>query len=128
MSEDARQGRMAQQQAEALTHTAHAHTHHFHTVYNLADKGDTDQGKLAAAITGALGVEISFKGSMFSSAAVAMGGLAKIAEVINHNVMLDWSDLKKAHGIESTPLSPFLHPSLLAHNNLHVNGAGIEGE
>ena len=74
-----------------------------------------------------MGVETSFKGGMMSSAAVMAMGLEKIAGVFNHNVMLDWMALRKTHSIESTPLSPFLHPSLLAQNNLHVNGAGIEG-
>jgi nucleoside-diphosphate-sugar epimerase len=96
-------------------------------VYNLADKGDSDQGRVAAAISGALGVETSFKGSMVSSAAVMAMGLEKIVGVVNHNVMLDWMELRKKHGIENTPLSPFLHPSLLAQNNLHVSGAAIEG-
>ena len=83
---------------------------------------------MAAAISAVLGVETSFKGGMMSSAAVMAMGLEKIAGVFNHNVMLDWMALRKAHSIESTPLSPFLHPSLLAQNNLHINGAGIEGE
>jgi nucleoside-diphosphate-sugar epimerase len=96
-------------------------------VYNLADKGNTDQARVAAALTAVLGVETSFKGSMMSSAAVMALGLEKIAATVNHNLMIDWMALRAAHKIDNTPLSPFLHPSLLDKTHFHINGAGIEG-
>jgi len=95
---------------------------------NLADKGDTDQGRIASALAAVLGIETSFKGKMMSTAATTMMGLEKIAATVNHNYMLDWMALRKKHGIENTPLSPFIHHSLLQHSPLHVSGAAIEGE
>ena len=32
----------------------------------------------------------------------------------------------QAHGIENTPLSPFMHSELLRHNHMYVNGSAIE--
>lgn len=93
-------------------------------VFNLADKGDTDQGKLAAAISAVFGVETGFVGTIKSNLAALK--LDAVVEAVNESHLGEWLALLKTHGIANTPLSPFLHRSLLAHNHLCVDGAAIE--
>jgi hypothetical protein len=49
-----------------------------------------------------------------------------VVETANENNLSPWLALLKQHSIMATPLTPYLHRSLLAHNHLCVNGAAIE--
>ena len=94
------------------------------TVFNLADKGDTDQGKIAAAIASVFEIETGFVGTIKSNLAAMR--LDAVVDAANENHLGPWLALLRAHGVSNTPLSPFLHKSLLAHNHLCINGAAIE--
>ena len=52
--------------------------------------------------------------------------LDAVVDTVNENHLAPWLALLRTHGIANTPLSPFLHKSLLAHNHLCINGAAIE--
>lgn len=93
-------------------------------VFNLADKNDTDQGKLAAAIAAAFGIETGFLGTIKSNLAALK--LDAVVDAANENHLGVWLATLRKHGIANTPLSPFLHKSLLAHNHLCVSGAALE--
>ncbi len=46
---------------------------------------------------------------------------------MNENHLGPWLSLLKEHSIKNTPLSPYLHKSLLSYNHLCVDGSAIEG-
>ena len=94
-------------------------------MFNLADKGNTDQARLGAALSSALGVEVGFI-SWAKSLAIRVAGLERVAGAANENHLGSWMQLLKAHAIGATPLTPFLHPVLLSDNHLCVNGGAIE--
>ena len=94
-------------------------------VYNLADKGDSDAGKLTALVARAFGIEAGFAGSIKSNMAALR--LDAVVDVTNENHLGQWLFLLKRHAIKNTPLSPFLHKQLIAHNHLAVDGSAIEG-
>ena len=97
----------------------------FSAVFNLADKGSTDQARLGAALSTAIGVEVGFI-SWAKSLAIRVAGLDRVAGAANENHLGSWMRLLKAHKIEATPLTPYLHPVLLSDNHLCVNGGAIE--
>jgi len=94
------------------------------SVFNLADKGDSDAGKLTAMLAAIFGIEACFSGSIKSN--MANLALDKVVDAANENHLGPWLRLLAEHGIKNTPLSPFLHKTLLAHNQLSVDGAAIE--
>lgn len=94
-------------------------------MFNLADKGNTDQARLGAALSSALGVEVGFI-SWAKSLAIRVAGLDRVAALANENHVGAWVRLLKAHGISATPLSPYLHPVLLSDSHLCINGGAIE--
>ena len=96
------------------------------SVYNLADKGSTDQGRLGAALSAAMGVEVGFI-SWAKSLAIRVAGLDRVAAAANENHLGSWVKLLKTHRIDATPLSPYLHPVLLSDSHLCISGAAIEG-
>jgi hypothetical protein len=52
--------------------------------------------------------------------------LDAVVDAANENHLSPWLMMLKKHGIANTPLSPYLHKSLLAHNHLSVDGSAIE--
>ncbi|KAL6060380.1 NAD-binding domain 4 domain containing protein [Balamuthia mandrillaris] len=94
-------------------------------VYNLADKNDTDQGKINAILEHMFGIETKFAGKMISGLAKTLGMDTVVAEV-NERHVAPWSKMNKEKGIEITPLSPYLDKELLGNNNLSVDGSAIE--
>lgn len=94
------------------------------SVWNLADKGNTDQARLASAISTVFGIETGFVGSMKTTlASVAMD---TVVDAANEKHLAPWLALLKKHGIKNTPLSPFLHRQLLGHNHSCIDGSAIE--
>ena len=93
-------------------------------VFNLADKGDTDQGKIAAAIATIFSIETGFVGTIKSNLAALR--LDAVVDAANEDHLSPWLGLLRQHSIANTPLSPYLHKSLLAHNHLCINGTAIE--
>jgi len=95
------------------------------TVYNLADKSDTDQGKINKFLEDIYGIKTGFWGSVASNVAKTVS-LKAIAEEANDKHLKPWSDLCKEQGILSTPLSPYIDQELLYNNSLGVDGSAIE--
>lgn len=93
-------------------------------VYNIADKNDTDQGKINKILEALFGIKTGFQNAV-------MNGLAKVnfaytAEVVNDKHLQPWMELCKQHGIKDTPLTPFIDGEVLKDNNLMVDGSAIE--
>lgn len=93
-------------------------------VFNLADKGDTDAGKVSAALGSIFGIETGFHGSVKSNLAAMK--MDTVVDAANEEHLAPWLALLKEHRINNTPLSPYLHRQLLAHNHLFIDGSGIE--
>jgi len=97
------------------------------SVFNLADKSNTDQGKINEVLEQLFGIKTGFYGKLLSSGAQAVG-LKGIAETANEKHLKPWSDLCKKSGITSTPLSPYVDPELIKNTPLSIDGSAIEGK
>lgn len=53
-------------------------------------------------------------------AAVAQMALDSAVETANEKHMTPWMQLRRDHGVENTPLSPFLHIELIRNNHLSL--------
>lgn len=93
-------------------------------IYNLADKGDTDQGYFNDILSKIFGIETGYHGTIVSN--LAKVNLKSVAEDVNDKHLKPWSDLCKAAGILNTPLTPYLDQELLYNNSLSVDGSAIE--
>jgi len=93
-------------------------------VYNLADKGATDQGVVNQHIASIFGIETGFQGTLISQ--FAKLNLDSVTEDVNDKHLQPWSELCKAAGVASTPLTPYLDRELLKDNALSVDGGKIE--
>jgi len=93
-------------------------------IYNLADKGDTDQGKINAALEKIFQIQTGFQGTIISN--LAKLNFKAAQEAVNEKHLAPWSELCKNAGIDNTPLTPYLDPELLYNNPLSVDGSAIE--
>ncbi|KAJ3038679.1 hypothetical protein HDV00_000428 [Rhizophlyctis rosea] len=93
-------------------------------IYNLADKGATDQGIINGFIGSIFGIETGFQGTMISQ--FAKLNLESVTEDVNDKHLQPWSELCKAAGVVNTPLTPYLDKELLKDNSLSVDGSKIE--
>jgi len=93
-------------------------------VYNLADSGDTDQGKISKILDRTFAIKSSFMGSIKSKLATSIA-MKTVAETANEKHLKPWSDLCKSKGITNTPLTPYLDEELLYNNAYSVDGTKI---
>jgi len=93
-------------------------------IYNLADKGETDQGDFNEILSKIFGIETGFMGSIVSN--LAKMKFDEVTAEVNDKHLKPWSDLTKAAGIVNTPLTPYLDQELLYNNSLSADGAAIE--
>ena len=97
---------------------------HVGQVYNLCDKGDTDQETINAIIRKLFKVETGFQGTIISN--FAKLNLQSVTEDVNEKHLQPWSEMCKKAGIENTPLTPYLDQELLYNNSLRLDGSKIE--
>jgi len=95
------------------------------TIFNLADKNDTNQEKINKHLEEVFGIKTGFLGTMASKMATTLS-IKAVTEEVNDKHLKPWSDLCKKHGIQNTPLTPYLDPELLYNNSLCVDGTAIE--
>ncbi|GAM23057.1 hypothetical protein SAMD00019534_062320 [Acytostelium subglobosum LB1] len=93
-------------------------------VFNLADKGDTDQAKINKCLEKVFAIKTGFHGSIVSN--LAQLNLKAVCEQANNKHLKPWSDLCKQKGILNTPLTPYIDQELLSNNHLAVDGTAIE--
>ncbi|KAI8923727.1 hypothetical protein BC831DRAFT_469701 [Entophlyctis helioformis] len=96
------------------------------TVYNLADKTDTDQGEINKHIEAIFDIKTGFQGTMISQ--FAKLNLESVTEDVNDKHLQPWSELCKAGGVANTPLTPYLDRELLKDNALSIDGSKVETE
>eukprot|EP01088_Endostelium_zonatum_P009325 TRINITY_DN22525_c0_g1_i1.p1 TRINITY_DN22525_c0_g1~~TRINITY_DN22525_c0_g1_i1.p1 ORF type:complete len:364 (-),score=92.26 TRINITY_DN22525_c0_g1_i1:71-1162(-) len=95
-------------------------------IYNLADKNDTDQGKINEVLEKMFGIKTKFAGKVMSNMASTLA-MDKIVAEVNEKHVAPWSQMTKDKGIAITPLSPYLDQELLYKKHLSVDGTAIEG-
>jgi len=96
-------------------------------IYNLADKGDTDQGKVNAILEKMFGIKTKFAGKMLMQlASKLLSNMDEITKTVNEKHVTPWSKMTQAAGISITPLSPYLDQELLYNKHLSVDGTKIE--
>eukprot|EP01156_Anaeramoeba_ignava_P017909 Anaeramoba_ignava/a90304_707.p1 GENE.a90304_707~~a90304_707.p1 ORF type:complete len:366 (-),score=129.85 a90304_707:96-1193(-) len=96
------------------------------SIYNLADKNETNQKAVNVILEQIFGIETGFAGNMAST--FAKMNMKSVTEDVNEKHLTPWADLCKQHGILSTPLTPYLDKELLYKNPLSINGTKIEKE
>jgi len=94
------------------------------SIYNLADKGDTDQGTVNDLLEKVFGIKTGFYGAIMSN--LAKMDIKGVSEEANDKHLKPWSEVCKSAGIVNTPLTPYIDPELLYNNSLSVDGTGIE--
>lgn len=94
------------------------------SIYNLADKNDTDQEAINVFLEKIFNIKTGFHGSMLSN--VAKLKLKEVTEVANDKHLKPWSDLCKEAGIANTPLTPYIDQELFYNNALSIDGSAIE--
>jgi nucleoside-diphosphate-sugar epimerase len=94
-------------------------------VFNLADKNETDQGKVNELLGEIYTINTSFLGQTKSSL-VSNIGMDTLTDTVNDKHLKPWGDLCKARGILDTPLTPYLDEELLYNSHTHINGSHIE--
>eukprot|EP00161_Ancyromonas_sigmoides_P019430 TRINITY_DN549_c0_g1_i1.p1 TRINITY_DN549_c0_g1~~TRINITY_DN549_c0_g1_i1.p1 ORF type:complete len:406 (+),score=36.61 TRINITY_DN549_c0_g1_i1:72-1289(+) len=94
------------------------------SIFNLADGGATDQGRINAALAEIFGIKTGFQGTIISTMASKLS-MAALAEEANDRHMQPWHRLCRELGID-TVLSPFVDRELLLKNALCVGGKKIE--
>jgi nucleoside-diphosphate-sugar epimerase len=93
-------------------------------IYNLADSGDTDQGKVNKLLETIFKIKTGFMGNIKSKLATSVA-MKTVAETANEKHLKPWSDLCKAKNITNSPLTPYLDEELLYDNPYSVDGTKI---
>jgi len=94
-------------------------------IYNLADKGDTDQGKVNKCIEAIYGIKTGFVNALKMTAAAAMG-TKFLCSYANDQHLKPFSDACKKYGVGETPLTPYLDEELIKDTPTGVDGSKIE--
>jgi len=110
---------------KALWHVATNSSIKSGSVFNLADKNDTNQEKISKILEVIYGIKTGFIGNMQSKIATSVS-IKMVTEEVNDKHLKPWSDLCKKSGITNTPLTPYLDPELLYNNSLSIDGSAIE--
>jgi len=95
------------------------------SIWNLADKNDTDQGKINKWLEEIYGIKTKFLPVLEMTAAKAMGTKFLVGYA-NDMHLKPFSDACKKYGIHDTPLTPYLDEELVKENAISVDGSAIE--
>lgn len=93
------------------------------SLFNLADQSNLTQGDLNAILETMFGIETGFLGSILSN--LAKLNLEGVANSANDEHVPAWTHLCAAHGIQNTPISPYVDKEMMKNNNLFVDGTAI---
>ena len=83
-----------------------------------------DQGKINKFLGIIFGIETGFLGTIISN--FAKLNMTRTVEEVNQKHLIPWTELKRIHNINNTPLSPYLDKELLYHKHLFIDGSKIE--
>jgi nucleoside-diphosphate-sugar epimerase len=94
-------------------------------IYNLADKNDTDCGKINDCLEDVFGIKTSFLNALKMAGASAMGTKFLVG-FANDEHLKPFSDACKKYGIADTPLTPYLDEELIKEQAIAIDGSKIE--
>jgi len=94
-------------------------------IFNLADKNDTDAGKINECLESVFGIKTSFLNPLKMAGASAMGTKFLVG-FANDEHLKPFSDACKKYGIADTPLTPYLDEELIKEQAVAVDGSRIE--
>jgi len=94
-------------------------------IYNLADKNDTDCGKINDLLEAVFGIKTTFLGALKMAGASAMGTKFLVG-FANDEHLKPFSDACKKYGIPDTPLTPYLDEELIKEQAVAIDGSKIE--
>jgi len=95
------------------------------SIWNLADKNDTDQGKINKWLEEIYGIKTKFLPALEMTGAKALGTKFLVGYA-NDMHLKPFSDACKKYGINDTPLTPYLDEELIKENAISVDGSAIE--
>jgi nucleoside-diphosphate-sugar epimerase len=95
------------------------------SIWNLADKNDTDQGKINKWLEEIYGIKTKFLPTLEMTGAKALGTKFLVGYA-NDMHLKPFSDACKKYGIHDTPLTPYLDEELIKDNAIYVDGSAIE--
>jgi len=95
------------------------------SIWNLADKNDTDQGKVNLILEEIFGIKTKFINAVEMTAGKALGTKFLVG-VANDLHLKPFSDACKKYGINETPLTPYLDEELIKDNSTSIDGTAIE--
>ncbi|KKA29543.1 hypothetical protein TD95_005370 [Thielaviopsis punctulata] len=94
-------------------------------IFNIVDKGATDQGTTAKLIGEIFKIETGFQGSIIST--FARLNMDSVVDDVNDEILGPWADLVEQAGITRPgPLSPFMESELLKDTDLSMDGSRLE--
>lgn len=94
-------------------------------IFNVVDKGDTTQGKIAELVGKIFKIKTGFQGATISS--FARLNMGRVVDDLNEKFLDLWATLlKDAEIVRPTPLTPFLEMELLKDKNLSMDGSRLE--
>ncbi|KAL5594478.1 hypothetical protein BROUX41_001410 [Berkeleyomyces rouxiae] len=94
-------------------------------IFNIVDKGATDQGTTAQIIGDIFQIRTGFQGSIIST--FARLNMDSVVDDVNDEVLGPWAELVESAGITRPgPLSPFMESELLKDTDLSMDGSRLE--
>ncbi|KAG5946143.1 hypothetical protein E4U59_004466 [Claviceps monticola] len=93
--------------------------------FNVVDKSETNQGKMADIIGDIFGIETGFQGQLIST--FARLNLDSVVDDVNDEILGPWAELLAEAGITRPgPLTPFMEKELLKDTDLSMDGSRLE--
>jgi NAD dependent epimerase/dehydratase family len=93
-------------------------------VFNIVDRGDTNQGTVARLTSEVFGIKTGFQGSLISQ--FAKLNLESVVDDLNDEILQPWADMLEQKGLRGGRLSPFLEKELLGDKDLSMDGSLFE--
>ncbi|KAG5986147.1 hypothetical protein E4U54_005597 [Claviceps lovelessii] len=94
-------------------------------IFNVVDKGETNQGKMAAIIGDIFKIETGFQGQLIST--FARMNLDSVVDDVNDELLGPWAELLADAGITRPgPLTPFMEKELLKDTDLSMDGSRLQ--
>jgi len=94
-------------------------------IFNVVDKGETNQGKMAAIIGDIFKIETGFQGQLIST--FARLNLDSVVDDVNDEILGPWAELLADAGITRPgPLTPFMEKELLKDTDLSMDGSRLQ--
>ncbi|KAH8602540.1 hypothetical protein B0O99DRAFT_603566 [Bisporella sp. PMI_857] len=93
--------------------------------FNVVDKGQTSQGKMAELVGELFNIKTGFQGQLIST--FARLNMDSVVDDVNEEVLGPWADLLEHAGITRPgPLAPFMEKELLKDTDLSMDGSRLE--